>query len=349
HLSMLGFSGTGNLARVTSPTLTSPTLTSPTLTAPVIGGAENWLFTVGAGGVTASTLCKTDTSFNIVAVTTSDSGAYGVCPTTAVSGTTNYAVARYGQQAVLADGSTTIGDMAAISTTNAGYVHDLGQTASSNVPVTQRIIGVFKTAAAASGQTAIVDLTPAHFGSGTTLSGAGQGYVAPFGDIAYQAAGVTFTAGDSEAWEFVCCTTGVSITVNTIGIPIFTPQASSNVAAAIYTGPLSPATLRASTNGCASTSGGPVFCSLTSPYTLTEGTIYWVVISTDTANLTLAEEASTQLSLQLMLNQALNARQGKCANSVTWTSGVPTWPSSCTGTGLSNVGAHRSPQIVFLP
>ncbi len=180
HLSILGFSGTGNLIRAMS-----PTLTFPTLVAPVIGGAENWLFTVGAGGVTANTLCKTDANFNIVAVSISDTGAYGICPTTAASGTTNYAVARYGQQTILVDGNATIGDLAVMSTTNAGYVHDSGQTASGNIPIAQRIIGVFKTAATTSGQTATVDLTPAHFGtqvSGATAA-AWSGITAPAGNL----------------------------------------------------------------------------------------------------------------------------------------------------------------------
>jgi hypothetical protein len=507
HLSMLGFSGTGNLARVTSPTLTSPTLTTP-----VIGGAENWLFTVGAGGVTANTLCKTDTSFNIVAVTTSDSGAYGVCPTTAAGGTTNYAVARYGQQAVLADGSTTIGDLAAISTTNAGYVHDLGQSASANVPITQRIIGVFKTAAAASGQTAILDLTPAHFGtqvSGTplaiqqggtsqgtastlncntnvtcsingsvatitasstaamsfgaltsakntqaamvvgtgaslipsgsgsveatsvvdsnqnsvllagtsssavdqvtitnaaaggtvdiaatgtdqnipltvqgkgagqlnlnstnahvdnagnltvsscngcgsgsaiTLSTTGAGWVAPFGDIAYQINGAPFAANDNVMWQFVCCR-GVNIAAKTISFAIVNAQASSHVATAVYADSSgSPGSLLVQSAGASGASQGTVFVALNSTQSLVQGTVYWVAVSTDTLNEAIAEEGTTTFSLQTVLNQPSHPRQGSCANAVTWSAGVPTFPSICGS--LTGLGNHRSPQLALLP
>ncbi len=175
HLSLVGFSGTGNIAKVSSPTITTP----------IISGAEEWLFTVGTSGVMANTLCKTDSSFNIIAVTTSDIDAYGVCQTTASPGTMNYAVARYGQQAILVDGAATIGNVAIVSTTNAGYVHDSGQTSSANIPIATRIIGPFKTAASASGQTATVDLTPAYFGtqlpnSSVTIQQAGtaQGNVA---------------------------------------------------------------------------------------------------------------------------------------------------------------------------
>jgi hypothetical protein len=120
-------------------------------------------FTVGTGGVTANTLVQTDLSApsKIVAATT---GAYGVAlSTVSAAGTVN--VQRSGQVPCVTDtGGATAGDLVVIGTGTVVDCKDSGQTASSGIAITVRIIGVFLTSASA-GATAQVELLPAHFGT----------------------------------------------------------------------------------------------------------------------------------------------------------------------------------------
>jgi len=145
------------------------TLTNKTITAPSVGPGSSPLtetWTVGATGVTANTLCQTDaTGAKIVASTT---GVYGVCMSTvAANGTVE--VARYGTVNVLTDtGGATSGDLAVIGTGTVNYAKDPGQTSSGNIAISSRVVGVFRSTVTA-GNAALVELTPAHFG--TQISG----------------------------------------------------------------------------------------------------------------------------------------------------------------------------------
>ena len=122
--------------------------------------SETW--TVGSGGVTANTLVQTDSSApsKIVTATT---GVYGIAQSTAASGTVQ--VARYGTIPCITDtGGATAGDLVIIGTGTVSYCKDSGQTSSSAISTTARIVGVFRSTAVAAA-TALVELTPAHFGT----------------------------------------------------------------------------------------------------------------------------------------------------------------------------------------
>lgn len=137
-------------------------LTTPSLHAGASPITETWV--VGTGGVTANTLVQTDTSApsKIIATTT---GAYGIAQTTQ-SAAANVEVARYGTATCIIDNNAVAGDLVIIGTSNATFCKDSGQTASSGIAVSSRIVGVFRTSATAGGgATALVELTPAHFGT----------------------------------------------------------------------------------------------------------------------------------------------------------------------------------------
>jgi hypothetical protein len=143
-------------------------LSAPSLGAGASPLSETW--TVGAGGVTASTLVQTDNSapLKIVAAAT---GSYGVALGTAAAGQT-VEVARYGTVNCLADtGGATAGHLVVIGTGTVTYCKDSSQTASASVPIGTRLVGVFRSSAAA-GANALVELTPDHYG--TQVSG-GEG------------------------------------------------------------------------------------------------------------------------------------------------------------------------------
>jgi hypothetical protein len=144
-----------------SSTGSSNSLSSPTLGAGSSPVTETW--TVGAGGVTANTLVQTDASapLKIVASTT---GFYGVAMSS-VSAAGSVEVARFGTVACVTDtGGATAGDLVVIGTGSAIDCKDSGQTSSGAIAIATRIIGVFRSTAIA-GATALVELTPAHFGT----------------------------------------------------------------------------------------------------------------------------------------------------------------------------------------
>jgi hypothetical protein len=139
----------------------SNSLSSPSLGAGSSPVTETW--TVGAGGVSANTLVQTDASapLKIVASTT---GTYGVAMSS-VSAAGSVEVARFGTVSCVADtGGATAGDLVILGTGSAIDCKDSGQTASSAIAIATRIIGVFRSTAIA-GATALVELTPAHFGT----------------------------------------------------------------------------------------------------------------------------------------------------------------------------------------
>jgi hypothetical protein len=127
------------------------------------------IFTVGTGGTTINTLVQTDTS-NPAKVIASTTGSYGVALATA-SAAAVIAVQREGIAPCVVDsaGNATAGDLAILGTGSAIDCKDSGQTASSAISIATRIIGTFLTSAS-SGATALVELTPAHFG--TLVTGA---------------------------------------------------------------------------------------------------------------------------------------------------------------------------------
>ncbi len=165
HAASHATGGSDPLAGVLPTGLKIPT---PSLGAGSSPVTETW--TVGASGVTANSLVQTDASapLKIVPATT---GAYGVALTTvAPAGTVE--IARYGTVSCVTDtGGATAGDLVILGTGTVIDCKDSGQTASSAIAITTRIIGVFRSTAIA-GATALVELTPAHFG---TLIAGGSG------------------------------------------------------------------------------------------------------------------------------------------------------------------------------
>lgn len=184
-------------------------------------------------------------------------------------------------------------------------------------------------------------------GSAPTLSTAGSGYFLPWGNIAYTNPGGSLGT-NTVAWQFVCCN-GWNLTVKTIEIPVWTQVASSNIAAAIYSDSSgSPGTLVAATaSGASASAQTAVFVSFSSAQALTNGTVYWLMISDDTAGVGLAVGGSTVLAMNSILNQSSHPRQGVCANAATWSGGVPTFQATCGS--LSSLAGYNFPATVLLP
>jgi hypothetical protein len=134
------------------------------LSSPSIGSTpitETW--TVGSGGVTSNTLVQTDTSapLKIIAAST---GVYGVAMAT-VAAAGSVEVARMGTVSCMTDtGGAVAGDLVIIGTGTVIDCKDSGQTSSAAISIATRIVGIFRSSASA-GATALVELTPAHFGT----------------------------------------------------------------------------------------------------------------------------------------------------------------------------------------
>jgi hypothetical protein len=157
-------SGTGGTVALT----TNPVITGPSLGAGNSPVTETWV--VGATSVTQYTLVQTDSSIptKIVPATT---GVYGVAMSSQ-SSSSNVEIARFGTVNCVVDtnspGNQSVpGDLVVIGTANATHCLDSGQTSSSAISISQRIIGVFRSQASG-GSTALVELTPAHYGTQIT-------------------------------------------------------------------------------------------------------------------------------------------------------------------------------------
>jgi hypothetical protein len=156
-----GVTGSGAAVLQTGAKLGSPSL--GIAASPI---TETW--TVGAGGVTQNTLVMTD-SGNPSLIIAATSGGYGIAQASA-SSSSAVEVARYGTASCLTDtGGAVAGDLAISGTGTANYCKDSGQTSSSGIPLATRIIGVFRSSATA-GNAALVELTPAHFGTNLATS-----------------------------------------------------------------------------------------------------------------------------------------------------------------------------------
>ena len=180
------------------------------------GLTETW--TVGTGGVTANTLVSMDTS-NPAKIITATSGGYGVAMST-VSAAGSVEVARYGTVLIKTDtGGATEGDLLIGGSGTASYVKDSGQTSSGQIPITTRIIGTARTTATA-GNTALVELTPAHFG---TQLPPGVPFTTGAGTAQAQ------TATYSTMWSIAALTNGLYLcwsptAANTAAAPTFAPN-----------------------------------------------------------------------------------------------------------------------------
>ena len=133
---------------------------------PISLGSNNSLvetWTVGTGGVTANKLVQTDTS-NPSKIIAASTAVYGVAlATVSAAGTAD--IARYGTVPCVTDtGGATAGDLVIIGSATVTDCKDSGQTSSGAISQSTRIVGVFRSTASA-GSTALVELTPSHFGT----------------------------------------------------------------------------------------------------------------------------------------------------------------------------------------
>jgi hypothetical protein len=182
------------------------------------------------------------------------------------------------------------------------------------------------------------------------LSTRGVGVVRPFGKTSYTQPQLIVGTGQMVGFQFTCCDKVVSIAARTVVYGVWTGLGGSSTAVAFYsvdsTGQPN-ALLATSAPQSSASSLAPIFATFASPPTLTAGTAYWVFISNDTGTVTYASDGASYLDTVFLENEASYPRQGLCNNSVTWTAGAPTFPSSCGGL-IGLAGAH-SPSMVFLP
>ena len=179
-----------------SPSIATPSLGSPSLGAGSSPITETW--TVGTGGVTANTLVQTDTSApsKVIAAST---GVYGIAQST-VSAGGNVEVARYGTVSCVTDtGGSTAGDLAIIGTGTVVDCKDSGQTSSSAIAMTARIVGVFRSSATA-GSAALVELTPSHYGTQAVTAFSGDGTLITNNGAIGTVAATLGNAGAQQFW-----------------------------------------------------------------------------------------------------------------------------------------------------
>jgi hypothetical protein len=161
--------GSGFLLFSTNGVLTTPALATGSSPLGII-------WTVGTGGVTANTLVQADAS-TPAKIVASTSGTVGVAMTTvAAAGTVS--VAEVGIVNCVTDtGGATAGDLVIQGTGTVIDCKDSGVTTGASIPITTRIIGIFRSTASA-GASALVQLSPNRFGTqlfgGNTLTLAGN-------------------------------------------------------------------------------------------------------------------------------------------------------------------------------
>lgn len=136
------------VGRATTDTLTNKTLTSPVINTPTVNsvqmlnspGAYVAVANSSSTGTTLATLTILTgaPSQALIAPITATAGAIGIC--IAQCGTTgNAMIQQSGSSSCLFDGSTTAGDYVAMSTTTAGYCHDVGTTYSTTGQLIGRV------------------------------------------------------------------------------------------------------------------------------------------------------------------------------------------------------------------
>ena len=126
--------------------------------------------TAGATGVTSNTLCKIDTTGNVLTVAAGDVGVLGVCMSTQSSGG-SVEVATRGIVTCTADNTTVIGNIAVVGTVTGGRCADSGQANTPVVSSTTQIIGKILSATTAGNPVSIQLYGPGHYG---TLQPVGQ-------------------------------------------------------------------------------------------------------------------------------------------------------------------------------
>lgn len=196
----------------------------PTLNQSTTGSSASTIesFTVGTGGVTINTLVITDNSNPAKVVAATGTGAYGIAQATVAStGTVN--VGRTGQFLCVADtGGATAGDLVIAGSVTVIDCKDSGQTSSSAISISTRIVGVFLTSAIA-GATATVELLPAHFG--TLVSGGGTVTVVGAGSLASTA---IVTGGGSQTAQTPSSSATVDSSGNIVGTSVSATNAGVN-------------------------------------------------------------------------------------------------------------------------
>lgn len=297
--------------------LSSPTITSPSLGAGSSPITETW--PVGTGGVTANTLVQTDGSapLKIVNATT---GVYGIA-TASVSATGSAEIARYGTVNCVADtGGATAGDLVIIGTGTVIDCKDSGQTSSANIPIATRIVGVFRSTAIA-GALALVELTPAHFG--TQVSGGGLtdacngtgGHFSPFG---FDASSVfTLTANILYGWIIPANTP--LCTISQLGIAT---NGSGHYTLTLWN--IAGTTKLVSTTVTTMVASNWTTPSLASAFQLQANTSYLLTLTTDHTSDQIFAVANTNF-----LFTGSPPRSFACANSAAWSGTNPNLPTAC--------------------
>jgi hypothetical protein len=254
-----------------------------------------------------------------------------------------------------AQGGTGVGNTATLTlgssnqnwaTLGTGIVKNTTATGALSNAISADVIGLFTGCSGTQYLAADGSCHTSGSSSTPTLSTQGIGWLVPFGRVSYMAS-YGMLANTAYVQQFVCCT-GVNFTVRTVGIPIMTSQTSSNVGAAIYADSSgAPGSLLAGSGGIASTSIGAKFAVFGTPFALTQGTVYWLALSTDTANVGWGTDGTNTADFVSMLNETSHPRMGRCTNSASWSGGTPTFNATCGA--LTAVGMDRMFTVSLLP
>lgn len=121
----------------------------------------------GTTGTTANTLCKIDSTGNVVTAAAADVGILGICVTTKTSGQ-NVEVATRGVINCVADNATTVGNRLIPGTSTPGTCRDSGQASSSGIQSSTQIIGIAKTAVSGGANVSVQLFGPGHYGTSLT-------------------------------------------------------------------------------------------------------------------------------------------------------------------------------------
>lgn len=231
---------------------------------PAPGIRTVWL--VGSGGVTANKLVKVDsTGAAVIALTTSDTQAFGVAETTASSGS-NVTIDQLGSKIVLfMDAATTTNDFVVISPTAAGEGHDSGVAAYGGATAPTGTIGIVNQTIGSAGTAQMQLFAP------TAASSASAGITALTGDVAATGPGsAATTLATVNSGPGACGDATHVCAITTNGKGLTTAQTATSITFPTVTTSVS-ATTPITVNGGAGPSTGAVTVACPTCYTGTSG------------------------------------------------------------------------------
>ena len=182
--------------------------------------------------------------------------------------------------------------------------------------------------------------------SGSGITTVGAGYVRPFGWCDYCLAVAGPINSSPSVYQFV---PSVGISVSTVQLELGTTGSAFGTVGfySDSSGSCNALIAQATPVNLVAGTGTLAVFSFGSPVALSTGSVYWLMLSSDSGSVALGYYGSGQPALTTVLNQTSHARVGNAANAATGTGAGLTLPSTCGTVTAGNLGIPGS--VVLLP